>query len=168
MAQIHSHLVAAGLLVGLTTALTTPGFSQSSTKVGVLTCHTSVRFGLVLASRQRLRCQFSSDHGGSPEDYAGHIIHAGHDLSLSAQGIMVWGVLAPTNDWQHGARRPILAHQRQRGPGSRRGAQDPCRPITSISRPGTAFGSRREPCSRDRRPQASVGALSALGGNAIA
>jgi hypothetical protein len=118
MAQIHSHLVAAGLLVGLTTALTTPGFSQSSTKVGVLTCHTSVRFGLVLASRQRLRCQFSSDHGGSPEDYAGHIIHAGHDLSLSAQGIMVWGVLAPTNDWQHGALAGLYWHtSASAGPG---------------------------------------------------
>ena len=103
MAQYHSDLVTVGLLLGLTMALTTPAFSQSSTKIGVLTCQTSVRFGLVLASRQRLRCQFSSDHGGSPQNYAGHIIHAGHELSFSAQGHMVWEVLAPTNDLPHGA-----------------------------------------------------------------
>jgi hypothetical protein len=84
-------------------ALTTPAFSQSSTKIGVLTCQTSVRFSLLLASRQRLRCQFKLDRGGSPESYAGHIIHAGHDLSFPAQGIMVWGVSAPTNDLPPGA-----------------------------------------------------------------
>ena len=102
MAGFHSTLATLGLLLGLTTALTTPGFSQSGTKIGVLTCHTSVRFGLVLASRQRLRCQFSSDRVGNPEHYAGHIIHAGHDLSFSAQGVMVWEVLIPANGLTHG------------------------------------------------------------------
>jgi hypothetical protein len=103
VARFHSDLATLCLLLGLTTALTIPAASQSSTKIGVLTCQTSVRFGLVLASRQRLRCQFNSDHGGSLENYAGHIIHAGHDLSFSARGIMVWAVSAPTKDLPHGA-----------------------------------------------------------------
>lgn len=103
MARFHSDLVTFGFLLGLTMALTTPAFSQSSMKIGLLTCQTSVRFGLVLASRQRLRCQFSSDHGGSTDNYAGHIIHADHELSLSAQGVMVWEVFAPTNNLPHGA-----------------------------------------------------------------
>jgi hypothetical protein len=102
VAHFHSRLAMLGLLLGLTTSLTTSGFSQSGTKVGVLTCQTSVRFGLILASRQRLRCQFSPDRGGNPEHYAGHIIHAGHDLSFSAQGIMVWEVLALTDDPSRG------------------------------------------------------------------
>ena len=103
MAQFHSTLATLGLLLGLTTAPTVPGFSQSGTKIGVLTCHTSVRFGLVLASRQRLRCEFRPDHGGPLEHYDGHIIHAGHDLSFSAHGVMVWEVFAPGNALSHGA-----------------------------------------------------------------
>ena len=103
MAQFHSTLATLGLLLGLTTAPTVPGFSQSGTKTGVLTCHTSVRFGLVLASRQRIRCEFRPDHGGPPEHYDGHIIHAGHDLSFSAHGVMVWEVFAPADELPHGA-----------------------------------------------------------------
>jgi hypothetical protein len=91
------------LLLGLTTLPAVPGFSQSGAKTGVLTCHTSVRFGLALASRQRLRCEFKPEHSGSLEHYAGHVIHAGHDLSFSAQGVMVWEVVAPANDLPQGA-----------------------------------------------------------------
>src|SRR5580692_2273969 len=101
MAQIDSHLVA-GLLVGLTTALTTPGFSQSSMKVGVLTCQTSVRPGLIIASRPRVRCQFDPDHGGSPENYLGHVVHVGRDLSFPAEGAMAFGVFASTKGLPHG------------------------------------------------------------------
>jgi Protein of unknown function (DUF992) len=103
VARIHSHLVAVGLLIGLTTPLTTPGFGQSSQKIGVLTCQTSVRFGLIIASRQRLRCQFNSDHGGSHENYIGHVVHVGRDLSFSAEGLMAFEVFAPTNDLPRGA-----------------------------------------------------------------
>lgn len=102
MAQFSLTLATLGSLLVLTTAFTTSGLSQSGTKIGVLTCQTSVRFGLVLASRQRLRCQFSSDRGGNPEHYAGHVIHAGHDLSFSAQGVMTWAVVAPTADLPRG------------------------------------------------------------------
>ncbi len=102
MARYHWDLAISGFLIGLTSAMTTSAFSASSVKIGVLTCQTSVRFGLVLASRQRLRCQFSSDHGGNPEHYTGRVIHAGQELSFSAKGIMVWEVLAPTNDLPHG------------------------------------------------------------------
>jgi hypothetical protein len=103
MAQIHSHLMAAVLLAGLTTAPTTSGFSQSSTTIDVLTCQTSVRFGLIIASRQRLRCQFDSDHGGRSEHYFGHVVHVGRDLSFSAEGVMAFRVFASTNGLPHGA-----------------------------------------------------------------
>src|ERR1700756_5400817 len=88
MTTIRPHLMAAGLLVGLTAALTTPGFSEGSTKVGVLNCQTSVRLGLIIASRQRLHCQFKPDHGGSVESYYGHVFHVGPELSFSAEGPM--------------------------------------------------------------------------------
>jgi hypothetical protein len=90
------------LLIGLTAALTTPGSGQSGTKVGVLTCHTSVRFGLIIASRQRLRCQFNADHGGNPDNYTGHVVHVGHDLSFSAEGVMSFAVFSSTHDSPHG------------------------------------------------------------------
>jgi hypothetical protein len=101
--RVHSRLPAAGLLIGLTAALTTPGSAQSDTKVGVLTCHTSVRFGLIVASRQRLHCQFKADRGGSPDNYTGHVVHVGHDLSFSAEGVMAFAVFASARDLSDGA-----------------------------------------------------------------
>ena len=102
MTTIRRSLMAAGLLVGLTAALTTSGFSQGSTKVGVLTCQTSVRLGLIIASRQRLHCQFKPGHGGSAENYFGHVFHVGPELSFSAAGVMAFEVLASTTSLPHG------------------------------------------------------------------
>ncbi|MGB6445804.1 MAG: DUF992 domain-containing protein [Xanthobacteraceae bacterium] len=73
------------------------------TKVGVLTCKSSASLGLIIGSRQGVRCSFSPDSGGRPENYVGHIGRLGLDLGVRGGGVMVWTVVAPTNGWQHGA-----------------------------------------------------------------
>lgn len=73
------------------------------TKVGVLTCKSSASLGLIIGSRQGVRCSFSPDSGGLPENYVGHIGRLGLDLGVRGGGVMVWTVVAPTNGWQHGA-----------------------------------------------------------------
>ena len=87
------------------TALTTPALAQQAggTKVGVLTCKASASLGLIVGSRQSVRCSFSPDSGGTAENYVGHIGRLGLDLGVRGGGVMVWGVIAPTSGYHRGA-----------------------------------------------------------------
>jgi hypothetical protein len=82
--------------VGLLLLSHSGAFSQS-TKVGMLRCNTSASLGLIIGSRQGLRCAFTPDAGGPVEYYTGHINRLGLDLGITAGGVMAWAVLAPTN-----------------------------------------------------------------------
>lgn len=100
----HAFLYAlCGIAAGA--VLATPALAQPSggTKVGVLTCRSSASLGLIIGSRQSVRCSFSPDSGGAPENYVGHIGRLGLDLGVRGGGVMVWAVVAPTNGWHHGA-----------------------------------------------------------------
>ncbi len=89
--------------IAVTAALTTSALAQSGgTKVGVLTCKSSASLGLIIGSRQSVRCSFSPD-GGPSENYVGHIGRLGLDLGVRGGGVMVWTVVAPTNGLHHGA-----------------------------------------------------------------
>ena len=71
-------------------------FAQSNTiRQGVLTCRTSASVGLIVGSRQRLRCQFRSETGRT-QNYTGTIGRLGLDLGVTAGGVMAWVVLAST------------------------------------------------------------------------
>jgi hypothetical protein len=76
--------------------LTAPSaFAQNTIRQGVLTCRTSASVGLIVGSRQRLRCQFRSETGRS-QNYTGTIGRLGLDLGVTAGGVMAWVVLAST------------------------------------------------------------------------
>jgi hypothetical protein len=90
--------------IALAAAFTAPAAAQSGgTKVGVLTCKTSTRIGLIVGSHQRMRCSYAPDNGGPPEYYYGYINRVGLDLGVTTGGVMAWGVIAPTNGFPHGA-----------------------------------------------------------------
>ena len=75
---------------------------SGGTKIGVLTCRTSASLGLIVVSRQGLRCSFSPDFGPR-ENYEGHVRRLGLDLGIRTGGVMTWGVIAPTNGYHRGA-----------------------------------------------------------------
>jgi hypothetical protein len=91
--------------IAVCAALTAPAAAQQAggTKVGVLTCKASASLGLIIGSHQAVRCSFSPDGGGPPENYVGHIGRLGLDLGVRGGGVMVWGVVMPTNGYHHGA-----------------------------------------------------------------
>lgn len=73
-----------------------PAAAQGHTvRQGVLTCRTSASVGLVVGSRQKLRCQFKSESGRT-QNYVGTIGRLGLDLGVTAGGVMAWVVLAST------------------------------------------------------------------------
>jgi hypothetical protein len=63
----------------------------------MLTCKTSASVGLIVGSRQRLRCQYKSNQGWV-QNYSGVINRIGLDLGVTAGGVMAWGVLANTSN----------------------------------------------------------------------
>jgi hypothetical protein len=71
--------------------------ADAGVKVGVLTCHVAKGWGFVFESTHELNCSYSPN-AGNPIHYIGHIAKYGVDIGYTKEGILVWGVLAPTRD----------------------------------------------------------------------
>ena len=77
------------VLVVSATAQTRPPF-----RVGGLTCNTGPRVGLVLGSRQDMRCVFVASATGQQYVYTGTIRRLGVDLGVTRGGTLFWAVFA--------------------------------------------------------------------------
>jgi hypothetical protein len=77
--------------------------AQTNRRVGVLTCRLAPSVGLIIGSRQRMDCRFTSNQGGYTERYLGSVTRFGLDLGITAGGVMTWVVLARTNRIGRGA-----------------------------------------------------------------
>jgi Protein of unknown function (DUF992) len=66
-------------------------------QAGTLTCDISGGIGFIIGSRQTLNCSFTTGLPGRPEFYAGTVTKLGVDIGVTAGGVMVWAVYAPTN-----------------------------------------------------------------------
>jgi hypothetical protein len=96
------HHVSAALLTAFLLS-TAPASAQGNTvRQGVLTCRVSASVGLLVGSRQRLRCQFRSESGRT-QNYIGTIGRLGFDIGFTAGGVMAWAVLASTPTIPSGA-----------------------------------------------------------------
>jgi hypothetical protein len=89
-----------------TVAIAGPAFAQAQpVRVGGLTCDTEPRVGLVLGSRQNLRCVFRSNATGRLYNYSGTIGRLGLDIGVTGGGRLFWGVFAPTSHVGYGTLR---------------------------------------------------------------
>jgi hypothetical protein len=70
---------------------------QSGVRAGVLTCDVASGWGLVLTSSREVNCSFSNNDGSVVAHYTGHIDKFGVDVGYHAAGVLIWGVIAPTN-----------------------------------------------------------------------
>ena len=73
--------------------------AQTSERVeaGKLSCDISGGIGLIIASQRTLNCAFTPSIPGPPEFYAGTLTKIGLDLGITAGGVMIWLVYAPTS-----------------------------------------------------------------------
>jgi Protein of unknown function (DUF992) len=76
--------------------------AAAEVKVGVLRCNVSGGLGLIVTSTKQMSCIFKSTRGYS-ERYYGTIRKFGLDIGKTDRGVMVWGVLAPSEGAKHGA-----------------------------------------------------------------
>ena len=68
--------------------------AQGPFRVGGLTCSTGPRVGLVLGSRQDMRCVFRASGTGNQYIYAGTIRRLGLDVGITRGGTLFWAVFA--------------------------------------------------------------------------
>ena len=74
-------------------------------RVGGLTCSTGARVGLVLGSRQDMRCVFVASGTGQQYIYAGTIRRIGLDLGITRGGTLFWAVFARNSQIGRGTLR---------------------------------------------------------------
>jgi hypothetical protein len=104
MAKNRTMIVAAALL--LTLAAVAPAAQaqeqKATVRAGYLTCHVSSGWGFIFGSSRSLKCAYSMQPGYT-EYYTGSISKFGADIGYLSSAVMVWAVLAPTNNLGQGA-----------------------------------------------------------------
>lgn len=100
-----SKICLSAIVSALVVTFTAPAFAQSQpVRAGGLTCDAAARVGLVLGSRQNLRCMFRSNTGRQ-YSYTGVISRVGLDVGVTGGGRLFWGVFAPTSHVGYGSLR---------------------------------------------------------------
>lgn len=92
MSKLSIRLAAAAALLTLSAL---PALAQSRVQAGVLECRGGPSIGMVVGSVTELDCIYRSDFGPQ-QSYRAVIRKVGVDLGITAASILVWGVLAPT------------------------------------------------------------------------
>lgn len=88
-----------GALLALTLVyFPTAGHAQSAwSQVGGLNCKLAPTVGFIVASEQKMSCQFTPSQVGLPiQSYSGTMRTIGVDLGAISGGILTWGVFAAT------------------------------------------------------------------------
>jgi hypothetical protein len=94
------------ILAAFAASFVSPAFAQAGPmRVGSLICDTDPRLGLVLGSRQDMRCVFHASDGVAQYAYRGTIRRIGIDFGVTRAQTLTWAVFAPGSTIGPGALR---------------------------------------------------------------
>lgn len=96
MQSKSARIISAIAVTVLTGTGSTPAEAQKRFQVGSLTCRLGPSVGLILGSRQRMRCRFVNASDRRVESYLGSVTRFGLDLGITVGGVMRWSVLTRT------------------------------------------------------------------------
>jgi hypothetical protein len=74
----------------------------TAVRAGYLTCHVSSGWGFIFGSSRDMHCSYAMQPGYT-EFYTGSISKFGADIGSLSSAVMLWAVLAPTNNLGQGA-----------------------------------------------------------------
>jgi hypothetical protein len=104
MIPILKKMLAATLLCSAATlALFLPAHAQQGVKAGFLRCDVAGGVSFIFGSSRNLTCTFETSNTHRVDNYTGQIRRYGIDIGYQRRGVIVWGVVAPTNDVGPGA-----------------------------------------------------------------
>jgi Protein of unknown function (DUF992) len=87
----------AGLAIASVPLISAPADAAVGVRAGVLTCNVASGAGFVFGSDHAVSCTFSGSNGRI-EHYSGNISKFGVDIGYTKGGVLMWAVLAPTNN----------------------------------------------------------------------
>jgi hypothetical protein len=91
-------LLSAAILGGVALPMSALGQTgPDRVKLGTLSCHESAGWGFIFGSSHAVRCTFAS--GEHIEQYDGTIGKFGMDIGYQQSGVLLWEVLAPTDQY---------------------------------------------------------------------
>jgi len=70
---------------------------------GFLNCNVAGNLSFVFGSSRDIKCIYKPGNGSPQENYTGSIKTFGVDIGYQSSGVMIWGVVAPTNNAGPGA-----------------------------------------------------------------
>lgn len=78
-------------------AFQSPGLAQDAKLVaGTLTCEGQGTVGLIVGSKEDLRCKYAPAGGGASHQFAGKTTRIGLDVGVRGKSVMIWTVLGST------------------------------------------------------------------------
>jgi hypothetical protein len=98
-----SLFAAAFLICAMTLALAVSAHAQQGVKVGYLRCDVAGSVSFIFGSSRDLTCTFETSNTHRIDNYTGKIKQYGIDIGYQRRGVIVWGVIAPTNEVGPGA-----------------------------------------------------------------
>jgi hypothetical protein len=94
----------AALLIGTIAAgIGSGNAAESGVKAGYLKCDVEGNVSFVFGSSRDVSCTYTPDGRGRVDRYSGTIDKYGVDIGYLENGVILWGVIAPTNDVGPGA-----------------------------------------------------------------
>jgi hypothetical protein len=85
------------MVAAIPAMVATSAAAMERTQVGDLTCDMSGGIGLIFGSQRTLNCTFMPSTPGPVEYYTGTLTKLGVDVGVTAGGVMIWLVYAPTS-----------------------------------------------------------------------
>lgn len=79
------------------------GAAESGVKAGYLKCDVEGNVSFVFGSSRDVNCTYTPDGKGRVDRYTGTIDKYGVDIGYLENGVILWGVIAPTDDVGPGA-----------------------------------------------------------------
>ncbi len=77
--------------------------AESGVKAGWLKCDVAGNLSFIFGSSRDITCFYQPDASKRADKYIGTIKKFGVDIGYETAGVIIWGVIAPTNDVGRGA-----------------------------------------------------------------
>jgi hypothetical protein len=102
--RIRKMMVAAAIMFAVASLVPAAHADEqkATVRTGYLTCHVSSGWGFIFGSSRSMKCSYALQHGYT-EYYTGTINKFGADIGYLSSAVMIWAVLAPTNNLGQGA-----------------------------------------------------------------
>jgi hypothetical protein len=91
-------LAAAASTISIVPAQAQDDVARFGARIGFLNCQVAAGWGLIFGSSRTINCVFSGLGGQVIESYSGRITNFGIDVGYRTNGVMLWGVFAPTDN----------------------------------------------------------------------